>query len=174
VADLPPLLIKPIRPLGREWLQLAEAIWTELVTLGLYSPGEVEAMKDAEQHDVSWLPKGHYDAVVSLGGFVGEALVSSVHLWRRDRVTAVIEQLAVDPLHRGHGYARRLVRDAVSAAQREGLETLEVFALEREPKAVEFWRHLLEVAPNVEGHAVFAGKSRPAKGWRLTTSKISV
>jgi ribosomal protein S18 acetylase RimI-like enzyme len=173
VADLA-FEIRRIPPYTREWIHLVTTLWAEFVTEGLYTAKEVEAIMDPEQHEVSWLLKDRFVQLVSLGGFLGPTLVGSVDVLLRDDQTAVIEQLAVYPLHRKHGYGQRLVREAVASAQRAQVPMLEVFALEREPKAVSFWRHLLKVAPNIEGHLVLLGTRRPAKGWRLPTAGISV
>jgi GNAT superfamily N-acetyltransferase len=174
VGEKPPLLIQPIFPYSPEWVQLVTTLWAEYVTDGAYSREEVEAMMDPQQHDVSWLPKGRHVMVVELGGFVDGALVGSVDLLKRDDDTAVVEQLAVYPDHRRHGYGRRLVREAVASARRAGLPMLEVFAFQREIKAIEFWSHLLRAAPTLEGHGVLLGERRPAKGWRVKTAEIFV
>lgn len=169
-----PFEIRLLFPMTPEWTRLFAMLWDELVTERLYSQEEVEAMVDPDRHTVSWIPGPQVEVVVELGVFVEGRLVGSVDLWRRDQETAVIEQLAVHPLHRKHGYGRRLVREVVASAQRAGFPTLEVFALEREPKAVAFWRHVLGVDPNLDGEMVALGTRFPAKGWRLPTAQISV
>jgi GNAT superfamily N-acetyltransferase len=168
------LLIQHIFPLSAERVRLIETLYDEFVSEGLYSVEEIDGMRDPHQHDVSWLPKGSFVWVASLGGFVGGTLVGCVDALQRVDEIVVVEQLAVHPQHRGHGYARRLVREAVASARRARLSTLEVFALEREAKAVKFWRHLVRAAPNMDGHMMLLGTRRPAKGWRLPTAEISV
>lgn len=175
MADNPPLLIQLIFPFSPEWIQLVATLWAEYVADGVFSREQVEAMMDPEQHKVSWLPQGRYHQLASLGGFVGNALVGSVDVLQRDQETAIVEQLAVHPDHRQRGYGRRLVREAVAIARRTGrLPILGVFTFERDPKAIEFWRHLLGVPPNAEGYGLLLGERLPAVGWRLRTAEILV
>jgi GNAT superfamily N-acetyltransferase len=156
-----------------EWIELFATMWSELVSDGLYSQEEIDAMVDPERHEQTWIPKGPVEVVAELGGFVEGALVGSVDVWRRDQ-TAVMEQLAVHPLHRNHGYGRKLVRAAVAVARRTGFPTVEVFAIEREPKAVAFWQHVLGVPPSMVGDVTLLDTHLPAKGWRLATATLSV
>jgi len=143
MAEYLPFEIRPIPPFTNEWAQLAITVYAALLDEGIYTAQEVEGMADPEQHEVSWLPNDRYLQLVQLGGFLGPEFVASVDVLRRDDETAIIEELAVYPRYQGCGYGRKLVRAAVASAQRAQLPILEVFALEREPKAVSFWRHLL-------------------------------
>ncbi|HVS06433.1 MAG TPA: GNAT family N-acetyltransferase [Candidatus Dormibacteraeota bacterium] len=173
MAEYLPFEIRPIPPFTNEWAKLAITVYAALVDEGLYTAQEVEGMADPEQHEASWLPRNRYIQLVQLGGFLGPELVAIVDVLRRDDETAIIEELAVHPRYQDQGYGGKLVRAPVASAQRAQLPILEVFALEREPKAVSFWRHLLG-APNIGGHLILLGTRRPAKGWRLPTAEISV
>ncbi len=90
------------------------------------------------------------------------------------RHTGVLEFLYVLPSHRNKGYARRLVQEAIRAAQDHDIATIEVFPLQREPDAVTFWAHLFRSAPTMAGEVVLLGQRWPANGWRLRTAAIAL
>ncbi len=160
--------------IGAEWSSLIVVAGTEQVAQGLYTPAETDALQDPRQHESSWLPADHEATLVDLGVDVDGQIVAFIFVQRRDDGVAVLESLFVHPDHRSAGYARLLVRAAVEAARGAGLETVEVFAMDREPRAIAFWRHLLGTPPNRKGMVQMPGGQLTAQGWRLDTAAIDL
>lgn len=152
------------------WKALQDASRAWQLASGLYTEEEVAAMRAPGGFVVSWLA-GARQLVDAFCVEVTGIVVGCVQLWRRGDGVGVIEFLFVMPLHQKKGYGRQLVREAIGAARSAGIETVEVYAMDREPEACAFWEHLLGL-PNTAGVATILGQRWPAKGWRLATTDI--
>jgi len=137
---------------------------------GLYTKAEVEAMRTPGGFIVSWMT-GPRQLVDAFCVEVASTVVGCIQLWRRGDGVGVLEFLFVMPPHQKKGYGRQLVREAIAAARSAGIETVEVYAMDREPEACAFWTHLLGTA-NKRGVATILGQRLPARGWRLATADI--
>ena len=146
---------------------------TEQVAQSLYTPDEATALLDPQQHESSWLPNGRETTLADFGAYVVGRLVGFMFVQRRDDGVAVLESLYVHPDHRHSGFARLLIRAGVEAARDAGLPTIEIFAMDREPRAIAFWRRLLG-PPNATGSVQMPGGRLTAQGWRLETDSINV
>ena len=142
-----------------------------LVATG-YTQEEADAMNTPGAFQATWIPGPMPMSVI--GADVEEKLVGWIFLLRRDDGTGILESLWVRHGHRESGYGRKLVREAVARALSVGITTMEVHAMEREPKSVAFWEHLLQ-GPNADdGILTINGQRSTAKTWRLPTEKIAV
>lgn len=138
-----------------------------------YTREQAEALQTPGKFKVSWLPP-HLHPLVNLGGYVDDTIVGCIQLFRRADGTGVLEFLFVRVDYRDGGYARKLVREALRVAQIVGIEMIEVFAMEREPKAISFWEHLFQIPPNATGVLEVLDLRDPAQGWRLERVRIAV
>lgn len=165
-------MIRPIVP--DEWLPLIPVAAAELLTRGLYSGMEIDALLDPSQHESSWLPDGKQSTIVDLGLEVDAQIVGMLFVHRREDGVGVLEALFVHPERRAGGNGRLLVRAGIQAVRDAGLETVEIFAMDREPEAIAFWRHLFAAPPNRKGVVEMLGGQLTATGWHLKTADVRI
>jgi len=158
------LTIRPVHEGEVAWKELQAAAANEMVSSRLYSEQEVAAMHSGG-FVASWM-LGPKQLAVTLGAVVDGAVVGCIQLWRRADGTGVLEYLFVQHSYRESGIGTQLVKDAVSFGAQQGVEMIEVFAMEREPKAVRFWERRLGPADQ-QGQVMLVGKRFPARGWRM-------
>jgi ribosomal protein S18 acetylase RimI-like enzyme len=156
-------------PAELAWRDLQKASTDELVGLGLYTHEEVDAMRRGE-FIASWMMGSHQE-LAALCAEINGNVVGCIQLYGRADGIGVLEFLYVLPPHRKstNQCGRHLVQEAIRAAQDFGLAWVEVFPLDREPGAVNFWAHLLGTPPNRTGYVDLLGKRWPATGWSLRT-----
>lgn len=162
---------------GREFTALVEAQRADLVDRGHYTAEEARAMNTPGRFRASWLPRPP-DRYSPIAGETSGQVVGWILLLERDDGIGLLESLFVHPIARGKGYARLLVREAFRMAAAAGRETIEVYALDREPETVELWgKRLLKVAPNMRGQVTLLTTppvTLTAQGWRLNTADVRI
>ncbi len=164
--------IRPIHQAEVAWKTLQDASRAWQVATGLYTQRQADAMRTPGGFTVSWMT-GPCQMVDAFCAEVTGAVVGCIQLWRRGDGVGVLEFLFVMPSHQKKGYGRRLVQEAIGAARSAGIQMMEVYAMEREPEACAFWKHLLGT-PNNTGEATLLGQRLLATGWRLRTADIAV
>ena len=125
-------------------------------------------MQDPFRHHSPWLPFGQESTLVDLGVEVDGKVVGFIFVQRRTDGVGVLESLFVHPNYRQAGHGTGLVRAALRAAREHGVETVEVFALQKEPDAIAWWSRRLG-PPNATGIMDLEGVPHGAQGWRLAT-----
>jgi GNAT superfamily N-acetyltransferase len=167
-----------VRPItAEEWVPLITRAVVERVASGLYTGAENDALLDPAQRENSWLPSGTDSTIVDLGVEVDGQIVGMLFVMRRSDGVGVLEALFVDPKYRDGGYARQLVQAGIAAVCAARLEMIEIFAMDREPRAITFWRHVLEAPPNKQGVCQLldgSGGQLAATGWRLKAADVRV
>ena len=152
---------------GPEFKALIAAQGADLVARG-YTAEEADAMNSG-RFEASWMPT-EWRKRQAIAGVLNGKFVGWIHLLIRQDGVALVESLFVYAHRRDRGYARDLVREAVNRASRAGIETLEVYALDRDEGNDELWGHLLRRLPNTAGEVrLLTSGSRDlhAKGWRM-------
>lgn len=141
------------------------------------TPEQAEAAVDENRHDALWLPNHRNYLRAMLGAFtpVGD-LVGCIGLYQReDDLVGVIEGLFVRPSERFRGHATRLVRVAIDDAKDCRMKIIEIFTLEGDERAFNFWRKRLQKPPNAESAVTFTEfPPKRAIGWRLDIDEIVV
>lgn len=167
------LIIKRILQNGPEYKALMRSASDELLACGLYTQAEVNAMHTPGEFKASWMPWGHYLSVGIYGAEVDRNVIGCIELLERDDRTGILEVLFVAKEFRDKHVATRLVHEAVQEAHARSVVAIEVYTMEREPKAVAFWKNFFDpFQPNTSGQLALLGNAFPAIGWRLPPDRF--
>ncbi len=171
------LVIRRIAPNGPDIDRLHEVAGDEHLAHGVYTREEVDAMHDRDRYTASWLPRGGYRHVRSLGAEVDGKIIGCIQLLqRKDDGYGILEFLYVEPDSRGKKIAAHLIGGVVWRAQSGGYPELEVNTMLREPEAVAFWEKFFRPMPpsTCDGHLTLLGNRSVAIGWRLPPDQFPI
>jgi len=152
---------------GAEFKALIAAQTVDLLARW-YAADEADGM-NLGRFKASWMPAA-WRKRQAIAGLINGKIVGWIHLLVRQDGVALLESLFVHPDKRGGGYVRQLVREAINRAFRDTVQTLEVYALDRDEGNDQLWEHILKTPPNTSGEVVLSsspGSPLKAKGWRL-------